>query len=556
MQKKNERAVIVGASAAGLRCAARLRRLQADRQITVVEKGEVFSLAACGMPYVLSGDIPQEGELLKTDDGTLRDLAYFSEAKGIEILSNTLALSVDVEHHLLKVKGPGGVHELPWDDLVLATGARPRRLPGQVQHPRVLSFHDLGDLRSLDEGLKKGKIRRVLIVGAGLVGCELAEAFKAMWDSEVCLLEAGPWPLAQVLDSQSGAVVAHEMKRNEVELHCDTFVKDILADDDGVVVRAQDCEYKGDVAIVAFGVQARVELAQSAGVRIGPSGAIAVDEHMSTSIPHIWAVGDCVEVSHVVSGAKLHMPMGSLANRQGRMLANILAGRRQVFGAVAGAIAIKVFDLNVGAVGLSLDKAKKIFPTAEAVWSAPHDRAHYWPESETILLQMVFDGESRRVLGIQALGKGECAKRIDVASQLILAGAGLEDFCNLEHAYAPPYAPAMEPLAQLAMIAENHLDGVCAKAPDSDLHGLKILDVRTGDERKEIDIPGGDTLAVEQMEIRSKLSQLPSEPFMVLCSRGTRSAEVCRLLRQHGRDACYLGGGVAWLLAMGLVQKN
>ncbi len=548
--------VIVGASAAGLRCAARLRRLQPKRAITVVEKGDVFSLAACGMPYVLSGDIPGTKELLTTDDGTIRDLRYFSEVKGIKILANTEALSVDVEDHLLHVRGTSGETDISWGELVLATGARPRQLVGQPRHPRVTAFHRLDDLRTLDDGLKKGKIGRVVIVGAGLVGCELAEAFKAMWDARVCLLEAGPWPLPQVLDAQAGAVVAHELKSNGVELYCDEFVKSICADDHGVEVKTSVGVHKGDMVIVAFGVQPVVELARSAGAEIGPSGAIAVDERMATSVEHLWAVGDCVQVRHAVNGTALHMPMGSLANRQGRILANILAGRKQTFGPVAGAIAIKVFDLNVAAVGISLDKALKTFSDAQAVWSAPHDSAHYWPESETILLQMVFDGKTRKVLGVQAVGKGECAKRIDVAAQFIRTGAVLDDFLNLEHAYAPPYAPAMEPLAQLAMIADNQLDGIAAKAPGPYFGSLKILDVRNDQEREEIPIDGADVLAMEQSLVRSKISQLPTEPVVVLCSRGTRSAEVCRLLVQHGLDACYLGGGVAWLLAMGLVRKN
>ncbi len=543
--------VIVGASAAGLRCAARLRRLQPERPVAVVEQNETFSVAACGMPYVLSGDIADAQALLKTGDGVVRDVDYFSAVKGVTVLAGRRAVGVDTGKKVLRVAGPAGEQELGYDDLVLATGARARRLPGQPDHPRVRSFHAFSDLAPLDMGLKKGEIEKVVIVGAGLVGCELAESFRSLWDADVTLLEAGGWPLPQILDAECGSIAAREIRANEVELHCDTLVERVEADDQGVTVSAAGKTFSGDVAMVAFGLEPAVELAREAGVKLGPTGAIAVDERLATSVEHVWAVGDCAEVAHAITGTPAWLPLGSLANRQGRTLANVLAGRDDGFPPVAGACAVKVFDLNVAAAGIPLSRARKMFAAADAVWTSPHDRAHYWPDAKNIFIQLTYDGDSRRVLGVQVVGPGECAKRVDVAAQLLVRGETLADFAQLEHAYAPPYSPAMEGLAQAAMVAENRLDGLDLCSPHTDLAGAKLLDVRHDHEREERPIDADEVTAIDQLELRDRLSELDAGPWTVVCDRGVRSAEAARLLQSKGVQADFLGGGVAWVNAAG-----
>ncbi len=551
MSDDEGRVLIVGASAAGLRCAARLRRLQPERPITVVEQGAVFSVAACGMPYVLSGDIADANALRKTGDGALRDAHYFEAVKGIEVLAETRAEAVDAAGHTLRVSGAAGERELPWDQLVLATGGRARKLPGQPEHPRVRAFHCFEDIAPLAEGLKKGTIERAVVVGAGLVGCELAEAFKSLWDAEVCLIEAGGWPLPQILDAEAGAVVACELVHNEVELHCGAPVDGIAADDEGVAVTAGGASHRGDVVVVAFGVEPAVELARSAELRLGATGAIAVDDRLATSAPGIFAAGDCIEVTHAVTGQPAYRPLGSLANRQGRTLANVLAGRDDGFGSVAGAGAIKVFDLNVACAGVPLAAAKRDFPQAAAVWMSPSDRAHYWPEAKNIHLQLVYDAASRRVLGVQAVGEGECAKRVDVATQLLLDRADLAAFTRIEHAYAPPYAPALEPLAQAAMVAEDALDGVEAIAPSTELESSRLLDVRHPEEWEQFPVPFAGVECIDQLELRGRVDELGQGPWTLICARGTRSAEVVRMLRQRGVDARYVGGGLLWLRSSG-----
>jgi len=523
-----------------------------------VEARETFSWAACGLPYVLSGDIPDAEALRRTHDGAVRDAAYFAGVKGVEVLAGRRAVDADAQARTLVVRdGSGGEEFLEWDELVLATGATPVRLPGQPDHPRVTAFHTPEDMRALHERLAGGGLRRAVVVGAGLVGCELAEAFVALWGAEVTLLEAATTPLPGLLDAEVGALTAAALRAEDVDLRPGVAVEGIDADDDGVTVRLADGgTATGDVAVVAVGVRPEVELAAAAGLRLGPTGAVAVDERLAASTPHVWAAGDAAELRHAITGGPVHLPLGSLANRQGRTLANVLAGRDDAFGPVAGTAAVKIFDLNVAATGLTRAAAAAAGLEARSVWISAFDRADYWPEAREISLQLTYEPGSRRVLGVQAAGAGEVAKRIDTASQLLLRGAALAEFTRLEHAYAPPYAPALDPLAVAAMVAENREDGVEPLSPLDLPPEAPILDVRHEEESeaRPLDALGATRLPLESLRDRGE--DLDLRPWLVVCERGTRSAEATRRLRALGADATYLGGGLRWRALAGLDEQQ
>lgn len=545
MGSDERRVVIVGASAAGLRCACRLARLRPSWTITVVERREVFSYAACGLPYVLSGDLGELDELRRTVDGTLRDAAYFADVKGVTLLPSARATAIDVVAQRLELVGRNGATtELLWDELVLATGAVPRRLPGQPDHPRVRSFHGVEDVAPLKRDLAAGRIGHVAVVGAGLVGCELAEAFRALWGADVTLIEASAAPLPGVVDSEIGGVVAGVLRRNGVALRCAAAVTAIEPSDDAVVIRTQGEAVTADVVIVAVGVAPAVELAATAGVALGPTGAIAVDARLATSVPGIWAAGDCVEVRHAVTGKPVFLPLGSLANRQGRTLANVLAGREDAFPPVTGAAAVKVFDANLAVAGVTRSAARAAGIPARSVWTTTQDRAHYWPEAKEIVVHLVYDPTTQRVLGAQIVGEGEVAKRADVAAQLIARGVTLAELGQLEHAYAPPYAPAVEPLAVAAWVAQDQEDGIIACPPDESLAGEEVLDVRHAEERLERPVAGNAATALPLEELRARGRELGRGPWMAVCERGTRSAEALRWLQANERYARYLGGGL------------
>jgi NADPH-dependent 2,4-dienoyl-CoA reductase/sulfur reductase-like enzyme/rhodanese-related sulfurtransferase len=547
MSDDAKRVVIVGASAAGLRCACRLRRLQPEWPITVVDASEVFSYGACGLPYVLSGDIEELGALRRTPYGLDRDADYFADVKSVEVLAPWRATAVDVEVRSLHIESAEGERDLEWDELVIATGASPRRLPDLPEHPRVHTFHVWNDVKPLKIGLMQGDINHVVVVGAGLVGVELAEAFHSLWGAEVSLIEAAATPLPEILDAELGEVVTRHLEANDVRVLTRSAVAEIAAGDDGVTVTAGGDEVRADAVVVAVGVEPQVELARSAGVELGPTRAIRVDERLATTVPHVWAAGDCIECHHASTGGPAYLPLGSLANRQGRVLADVLAGRQETFGQVAGAAAVKVFDLNVAAVGCTAARLGADGMGVRQVWISAEDRAHYWPEAKLILLGMVYDAATNRVLGVQGVGeKGEVAKRIDVAAQLMLRGAVINDFVEMEHAYAPPYAPALDPLAVLAMAAANQVEAIESVSPLTDLSREVVVDVRVPEEREERPLAAGEVHEIEISELRGRVDEIPDGPLLVACAHGTRSAEVVRWLSHRGTQARYIGGGVSW----------
>jgi NADPH-dependent 2,4-dienoyl-CoA reductase/sulfur reductase-like enzyme/rhodanese-related sulfurtransferase len=536
--------VIVGASAAGLRCACRLARLKPRWQVTVVDESPVFSYAHCGLPYVLSGDIEDVAALRRTAHGALRDQRYFAEEKGVAVLAGWRATTVRLAEGLLRVEGADGRRELAWDELVLAVGARARRLPRQPDHPRVRSFHGWQDVETLKSGLARGQIGSVGVIGAGPLGCELAEAFRALWGAEVWLFEASPAPLPGMLDPEVGACVGRHLEENGVHLLSDCPVGQLRADDSGVTIEAGSETHRVDICVVAVGVEPDVDLARRAGVRLGKSGAIAVDEHLATSLPHVWAVGDCVEVRDALFGCPLHRPLGSLANRQGRTLANVLGGRSDRFPPVAGASAVRTFAFNVAAVGATERRARAGGRVVRSSWVTVDDRPHYWPGTTRVHLKLVYEPASQRVMGVQAVGKGDVVRSVDIATQLILRGATLADLTQLEHAYAPAYAPAVDPLAVAAFAAQNQEDGVEAESPLSPL--VNVTDLRSPGERQSrpARAPVVHEAAVSGLR-SSPDARLQAEGTLV-CERGGRAAEAVRLLQDSGFHARYLGGGLLW----------
>jgi NADPH-dependent 2,4-dienoyl-CoA reductase/sulfur reductase-like enzyme/rhodanese-related sulfurtransferase len=543
MSNTERRVLIVGASAAGLRCASRLARLKPAWHITVVEAQESFSYAACGLPYVLSGDITRADALRRTADGTLRDQAYFGAVKGVAVLAGQRVTALDLERHTVQLASG---KEIAWDELVLATGARARRLPEQPEHERVRAFHTWQDLGPLLTKLKRGQIEHVGIIGAGFVGCELAEAFGALWGAQVTLVEAAPAPLWTLLDEEVGLLVTRALAKNGVSVRTSQPIERVLATDEHVEMTLGGESIRVDVAVVAVGVEPVVELAAEAGVRLGPTGAIAVDDQLRTSVPQLWAAGDCVENKHAITQEPFCLPLGSLANRQGRTLANVMAGQRDRMPPSVGAAIVKLFDHQVAFAGLTRRQALAGGLKARSVWISGHDCVHYWPESKEMALHLVYEANSGRVLGVQAAGEGEVGKRVDVAAQWMLQGATLFDLVHLEHTYAPPFAPALDPVAVAAMVALNQEDGIEALPPLSSLRDTRVLDVRHEEEREARPAQAGSVLTMPLEQLREHRRELGSGPWVVTCERGTRSAEAVRWMRQQGISARYLGGGLRW----------
>ncbi len=553
MTAVGRKVVVVGASAAGLRCAARLTRLRPEWTIQVVEAREAYSYGACGMPYVLSGDIEDASELRRSSYGALRDDAFFRECKGLSILARHRATGVDLSQHTLLIEGPHGRSTLEWDELVLATGARARCLPGQPEDPRIRTFHLLDDLGPIKERLARGQLERAIIVGAGLVGCELAEALHSLWGVELVLVEAAKTPLPGMLDENVAAIAAHQLREAGVDLRLGAGVERFVCKEEvGVVVAGE--LLLAQLVLVAVGAEPASELAKQAGAALSDSGAILVDERLATSQEHLWAVGDCIALQHAVSGQPCHYPLGSLANRQGRLLADILAGRDLSFPPVTGAMAVKLFDWNVAAVGLTRSRARHEGLDARSAWITTEQQAHYWPETPNLYLELVYQPRTRRVLGVQVITQGNACAPIDQAAAYIAHGATIDELAALEHAYAPPFAPALDPLAVAAFVAANQEEGVEATAPIASASVDGVLDLRLPKERARQAAPARRLLERELASARSGWRPEDGERWTALCAHGTRSAEFVRYLGGSDSGVRYLGGGLSWRRAAGMAE--
>jgi NADPH-dependent 2,4-dienoyl-CoA reductase/sulfur reductase-like enzyme/rhodanese-related sulfurtransferase len=541
------RIVVIGASAAGLRAASRAKRLLPDADVRVFDREAVISVGACGLPYYLSGDVENADKLRATAWGQLRDPEFFHSVKDVTVRTGVEAVAIDRAAKTVRVRDSAGAEEaVPYDRLVLATGATPKRLPGiPIDHPRVTVFKTIDDAKRWRARLEAREVDRVAVLGAGYIGCELAEAFGGMWGCEVDLIEAEDRVLPQVLDPEMAALVQAHLEDQGIRVHLNARVEGIDDADGGLAVRTSAGVVATQHAVLALGFAPAATLAADAGLAIAPTGGIAVDASLRTSDPDVFAAGDCIEVTHAVSGRLANIPLGSLANKQGRVVGDVLAGRDARFGPVVGSGAVKVFDLNVAATGLTEASAARAGIESAAVWGTFSDKAHYHPGDKTIQLKLVFAPTSGRLLGLQAVGAGDVVRRVDVFAALLARGGTVGDLLDLEFAYAPPYAPPLDPLYVLGCAAINQVrDGVRSVAPSFPSADVLVLDARTRGEAKARPLPGSLNIPLD--ELRARLSELAvGRNVLVVCAKGPRSAEAARILLNAGREGVtYLGGGL------------
>ncbi|MBM3133284.1 MAG: hypothetical protein FJZ95_09695, partial [Chloroflexi bacterium] len=520
-----------------------------------IDHGKFISYGACGMPYFVSGDIGSADKLRETAYGVIRDPAFFQKAKGLEVVIQTEVERIDREARKVICKSilTGETKEYPYDKLILATGATPI-VPAGIpkDSKRVSTFKVLEDSIALRKALQSGQISKVGLVGAGPIGCELAEACTAMWGAQAILFDAAPNILPAMLDPEMARPVETYLAGEGVEIHTNCPLQGVVESEEGVTIKTPQGDFTVDHVIVAIGVRPNTRLAAECGLKIGKTGGIVVDEKMTTSDPNIFAAGDCTELKNAVSGKPIVLPLGSLANREGRVIGSNLGGGDERFGPVVGSAAVKAFDMNVSATGLTEKAAKEAGFDVGVAWGSFTDKADYYPGFENLHLKLVYDKKTTKLLGLQGYSKGEVVKRVDVFAALLKHGGKLEDLLDAEFAYAPPFAPAVDPLYSIACTARNELyEDIQALPPDANLDGRLIVDVRRTKESTDRPLPEKDTKNVPFEEFRVLCDQVPKDNDVVcLCSKGIRSSEAARVLREKGcKNVKYVGGGSLMKLA-------
>lgn len=549
MQPRN--IVIIGGVAAGMKTACRLRRLDGTANITVIDRTKEVSYGACPLPYFIQGLYDDLDEVRKTPVGVLRDEAFFSNVKGFTTLTRTEATAIDRQQRTVSVINldSGEKQCLPYDTLVMATGNTPILPPVDGHNlDNVLPLKTMAQAAQIDALAQSAK--NAVIVGGGLIGLEVAEALVHR-GVKVTLLEMKDQVMASALDFSMASLVHRELRNKGINLRLAEPLQRIEGNKKVERVITDQGSYAADIVLMAIGVRPVVDLARDAGINLGVTGAIAVNDQMQTSDPSIYAVGDCAESTDLITGKKVYIPLGSTANKHGRVAANNICGKVEHFPGILGSLAVKVFDLNVGRTGLSAADARLQGYDSVSHASSSPDKTHLYPGCESITVKLIAERKTRKILGAQVVGAGVIDKRIDIIVTALSLGATVDQLAQFDLCYAPPFAGAMDAIIQSANAMRNKLDGMANSMSATEVRqrlqqgeDLLLLDVRSAAEFEEIRIPGSTSMPLGTM--RSRLDEIPKDRVVVpFCKAGLRGFEAQILLQQAGfTNICYLEGGV------------
>ncbi len=536
------RIVIVGGVAGGASAAARARRLSEDAEIILFERGDHTSFANCGLPYHIGGTIADRNDLL------VQTKAGMEERFNIHIHTRTEVRHIDREHKQVTVHNLDSDQSrtVAYDKLILSPGAEPVRIPiPGIQDSRVHTLRNLADMDAIIERLGDEQVKHAVVVGGGYIGLEMAEALRHN-AVDVTLVELAD-QVFLAADREMVTPVHQEIRKHGVDLRLETSIQG-FRDRNGRLEAEVSTGNRipCDLALLAIGVRPESDLAADAGLETGKLGGISVNEHMQTSDPAIYAVGDAVEVRHLISEDSALIPLAGPANRQGRIAADHIMGRVAEYKDTQGTAICKIFDLSAAVTGLNERQLKQSGWEYEKIYTHPSDHAGYYPGSELISMKLLFCPDSGKIYGAQAVGAAGVDKRIDVLATAIRAGMTIKDLEHLELCYAPPYGSAKDPVNYIGFVAHNVIRGdmkICHAEdivePDA---GRLLLDVRTPEEATEGTIPDSVNIPID--DLRSRLPEIPRDKeILVFCAVGIRGYLAVRILEQHGFSARNLSGG-------------
>lgn len=565
-----EKILIVGGVALGPKAASRCKRLMPDAEVTLVDENVYISYGGCGIPYYVSGEVQNLDDLRATPYHTIRDPEFFRAMKGVTVRNQTRALSIDRAAKTLLVKDviSGKEEKLPYDKLVLATGASPRVPPVEGKDLKnVLSLTRLEAADAIRTACQEGKINEAVIVGGGFIGLEAAVALADMWGVKVSVVEMMDQILPGVLSHSLARMAEHDCVSHKVDVYASEKVLKLEGKDGAVSKVVTDKrELPAQLVIFAAGFIPNGRLAKDAGLDVAPFGAVVVDEHMRTSDPAIYAGGDCVAIRNIITDKLGYLPLGSMANRQGRVIGTNLAGGDATFPGYVGTWAVKLFEMSFCGTGLTVERARKEGYDAIGVSVEQLDRAHFYPEKNMMSLELVVDKPTRRVLGIQgACSAGDALKaRVDaVAGVLQYARPTVEDISNLEVSYAPPFASAMDVVNVVGNVADNVLAGRFKPVTGDQFmelwkkrnqNHIFFIDARPAKAGQAVQAQHPEWHSIPLEEIAARVNEVPkNRPVAIICNTGLRAYDSLLILARNGiTDVVNSTGGMQAVGKMGL----
>lgn len=544
-----QKVLIVGGVAGGASCAARLRRLSEAVQVTIFEKGPYVSFANCGLPYHVGGVIPEESSLL------VASAAKFNNWFNVKVQENTEVVAIDRAARTITARGPGGEERHEYDALVLSPGAFAIKppLPG-IDLPGIFQMKTIPDTRLVKDWIAQTGAKSAAVVGGGFIGLEMAENLVHL-GLETSVVEMLPQVMPP-FDPEMAEPIHTHLRSKGVKLHLGDGVAGFEqgANGKGLMVTTQGGQaHAADLVMLVIGVRPEVGLAKAAGLELGARGGIKVDDGMRTSDPHIWAVGDAVEVEDFVTNQPALIPLAGPANRQGRIAADVIMGKEPSrFRGTQGTAVVGLFGMTAASTGASERTLKRVGTPYEKIYVHAANHAGYYPGAAPISLKLLFSPSDGRVLGCQATGTVEgVEKRVDVIATIMQMGGTVFDMEEAELCYAPQYGSAKDVVNIAGMVASNVVRGdhPIAHWADHDWEAIAagpdtaVIDVREPGELKATgSIPGALNLPISA--IRNKLEEVPKgKKLFVHCAVGLRGYNVCRQLRLLGYDAVNLTGG-------------
>ncbi len=541
--------LIVGGVAGGMSAATRLRRLQEDAEIIVFEQGPHVSYANCGLPYHIGEVIPEQKDLLLQTPKSLHDRFR------LDVRVHNRVTKLNPAQKTVEVKNleTGESYTESYDALILSTGAKPRMVPiPGLERAHVL--RDVPDAIAIKELVDQKKVKTAAIIGAGFIGVELAENLNHR-GIETTIVEFRDTILPQfdpeMIEPMQAELVKHGIKL-ALRAETETVLEDSLRLKDGRVIPA-------DLVVAAIGVVADHQLAVDAGLKIGEAGGIWVNDQMQTSDPSIYAVGDAAEKTSLLTGANQMIWLANLANRHGRLVADVISGEKVAARPSIGTGIIGAYGMAAALTGITEGLAKRMGIKHQVIHLHPGSHAGYYPGAERVSLKVLFDPETGKILGAQGIGRDGVDKRIDVIATAIYAGLGIDDLMNLELAYAPAFGSAKDAINQTGYVGNNVRTG---KSPNIQWHevqaaqdsGTLVVDVRTQDEHQNGNIPNTILIPVDTLRVR--VEELRGKDVIVTCAVGQRGHTATQILRQHGINARNLDGGyTTWRTGMDALER-
>lgn len=533
--------IIVGGVAGGMSAATRLRRLMEDAEIIVLEKGPFVSFANCGLPYYVSGEIADRDALLVQTPDSLK--ARFN----LDVRPFHEVMSISPENKMVTIKNEQGTFEEGYDKLILSPGAKPLipEMAGLAEADNVYSLRNVPDLDQIMEALE-ARPAKATVIGAGFIGLEMAENLKAR-GLEVTVIEKAPHVLPP-LDEEMAAFAQNELINKGVRVITGESAESFS--EQGKKITLTNGEVvESDVTILSVGVRPENTLANQAGLATGLGGGIVVDENYQTSEPDIFAVGDAIVVKQQVSGNDALISLASPANRQGRQVADIIAGLKRTNRGSIGTAIVRVFDLAAAATGLSERVVKQLGLDFQVVHVSGKDHAGYYPGASDLTLKLIFDPTTGKIYGAQGVGVNGIDKRIDILATAIKGGLTIFDLPELEFTYAPPFGSAKDPVNMLGYAAINLSEALSDsiqwyQLKEEQENGSQLLDVRNTEELANGRFP--DAVNIPLNQLRERLSELDStKNYIVSCHSGLRSYVAERFLKQKGFKVRNLDGAFA-----------